>query len=281
MGAGRCGRTHPPRRRRRGDRMCHGRLLARGAHVGTQTPRRRFAVGRSARPGAGRRRGPRRRLAFAVHPSPGQELRVCRGWRDRLPRHRPDSRRLGDPVGPTGSVAALVGPLVRRAHHAGGRVVLYGSLGPASGDLPGARVAGHLRRRRGRRRPGGLHPGRPAGAKAAPIGQSRRPPRLADRGPPRTGDRRVTGVGDRRAGGRVALAARTAARIRDGDGRVRSRRSPGRPVRARLVAGGTAERGHAVPVLSREPVAGHDAPRGRDPQRPQRVPRLPRSAVRP
>jgi lysyl-tRNA synthetase, class II len=33
----------------------------------------------------------------------------------------------GDPVGPAGSVAALVGPLVRRAHHAGGRVVLYGA----------------------------------------------------------------------------------------------------------------------------------------------------------
>lgn len=33
----------------------------------------------------------------------------------------------GDPVGPTGSVAALVGPLVRRAHHTGGRVVLYGA----------------------------------------------------------------------------------------------------------------------------------------------------------
>jgi lysyl-tRNA synthetase class 2 len=32
----------------------------------------------------------------------------------------------GDPVGPSGSVAALVGPLVGRAHHAGGRVVLYG-----------------------------------------------------------------------------------------------------------------------------------------------------------
>jgi lysyl-tRNA synthetase, class II len=32
-----------------------------------------------------------------------------------------------DPVGPTGSVAALVGPLMRRAHHAGGRVVLYGA----------------------------------------------------------------------------------------------------------------------------------------------------------
>jgi lysyl-tRNA synthetase class 2 len=33
----------------------------------------------------------------------------------------------GDPVGPTSSVAALVGPLVRRAHHVGGRVVLYGA----------------------------------------------------------------------------------------------------------------------------------------------------------
>jgi lysyl-tRNA synthetase, class II len=33
----------------------------------------------------------------------------------------------GDPVGPNGSVAALVGPLVRRAHDTGGRVVLYGS----------------------------------------------------------------------------------------------------------------------------------------------------------
>jgi lysyl-tRNA synthetase class 2 len=33
----------------------------------------------------------------------------------------------GDPVGPTGSVPALVGPLVRRARHAGGRVVLYGA----------------------------------------------------------------------------------------------------------------------------------------------------------
>jgi lysyl-tRNA synthetase class 2 len=33
----------------------------------------------------------------------------------------------GDPVGPSGSVPALVGPLVRRAHHAGGRVVLYGA----------------------------------------------------------------------------------------------------------------------------------------------------------
>jgi lysyl-tRNA synthetase class 2 len=33
----------------------------------------------------------------------------------------------GDPVGPTDSVAALVGPLVRRVRHAGGRVVLYGS----------------------------------------------------------------------------------------------------------------------------------------------------------
>lgn len=33
----------------------------------------------------------------------------------------------GDPIGPTGSVAALVGPLMRRAHHAGGRVVIYGA----------------------------------------------------------------------------------------------------------------------------------------------------------
>jgi lysyl-tRNA synthetase class 2 len=33
----------------------------------------------------------------------------------------------GDPVGPTASVAALVGPLVRRARRASGRVVLYGS----------------------------------------------------------------------------------------------------------------------------------------------------------
>jgi lysyl-tRNA synthetase class 2 len=33
----------------------------------------------------------------------------------------------GDPVGPSGSVAALVGPLVWRAHHARGRVVLYGA----------------------------------------------------------------------------------------------------------------------------------------------------------
>jgi lysyl-tRNA synthetase class 2 len=33
----------------------------------------------------------------------------------------------GDPVGPEGSVAALVGPLLQRAHHAGGRVVLYGT----------------------------------------------------------------------------------------------------------------------------------------------------------
>jgi lysyl-tRNA synthetase, class II len=33
----------------------------------------------------------------------------------------------GDPVGPTGSVATLVGPLMRRAHDAGGRVVLYGA----------------------------------------------------------------------------------------------------------------------------------------------------------
>ena len=33
----------------------------------------------------------------------------------------------GDPVGPDSSVAVLVGPLVRRAHHAGGRVVLYGA----------------------------------------------------------------------------------------------------------------------------------------------------------
>jgi lysyl-tRNA synthetase class 2 len=32
-----------------------------------------------------------------------------------------------DPVGPTGSVAALVRPLMRRVHHAGGRVVLYGA----------------------------------------------------------------------------------------------------------------------------------------------------------
>jgi lysyl-tRNA synthetase, class II len=33
----------------------------------------------------------------------------------------------GDPVGPDASVAALVGPLMRRAHLAGGRVVLYGT----------------------------------------------------------------------------------------------------------------------------------------------------------
>jgi lysyl-tRNA synthetase class 2 len=33
----------------------------------------------------------------------------------------------GDPVGPAGSVAALVGPLLRSASHAGGHVVLYGS----------------------------------------------------------------------------------------------------------------------------------------------------------
>jgi lysyl-tRNA synthetase, class II len=32
-----------------------------------------------------------------------------------------------DPVGPAGSVAALVKPLMRRAHDAGGRVVLYGA----------------------------------------------------------------------------------------------------------------------------------------------------------
>lgn len=33
----------------------------------------------------------------------------------------------GDPVGPSGSVPALVGPLVARAHQAGGRVVVYGA----------------------------------------------------------------------------------------------------------------------------------------------------------
>jgi lysyl-tRNA synthetase class 2 len=33
----------------------------------------------------------------------------------------------GDPVGPTGSAAPLVGQLIRRAHHAGGRVVIYGA----------------------------------------------------------------------------------------------------------------------------------------------------------
>jgi lysyl-tRNA synthetase class 2 len=33
----------------------------------------------------------------------------------------------GDPVGPAGSAAALVGPVVRSARHGGGRVVLYGA----------------------------------------------------------------------------------------------------------------------------------------------------------
>jgi lysyl-tRNA synthetase, class II len=44
-----------------------------------------------------------------------------------------------DPVGPAGSVAALVGPLVRRAHRAGGRVVVYGAC---ARHLPTYRVLG-------------------------------------------------------------------------------------------------------------------------------------------
>ena len=78
----------------------------------------------------------------------------------------------------------------------------------------------------------------------------------------------------------VALGTRAPARIRDEHGRVRVGGAAEGPVRAGTVARRPAAGGDAIPRPSRQAVAGHDAPGGRDAQRTQRGAGLPRAGVR-